>query len=96
MSQISTNLWTYKTSSSAQTLNITYQDSLGAISITVSGSGSNSATVTGSLAVDGNASTALTIGSGETITISAPQGKVIDNLTIVTSSDMDTSIVARQ
>tara|TARA_R110002096_G_scaffold63690_4_gene155980 strand:- start:415 stop:705 length:291 start_codon:yes stop_codon:yes gene_type:complete len=94
MSQISTNFWTYSTSSSATTINITSLDSINSLSILVSGGGSNSATVTGSRTIDGNASSALAVADGETLTIAAPFGRALDNITVVTSSDMVTKLIA--
>ena len=94
MSQISTNFWTYSTSSSATTINITSADSISSLSILCSGGGSSSATVTGNKSVDGNASTALAVADGETLTISAPFGRALDNVTVVTSSDMVTKLIA--
>jgi len=94
MSQISTNFWTFETSSSASTITISSSDSISSLSILLSGGGTNTATVTGTRDVAGNASTAVTVSDGETLTVSAPHGRVLDNITIVTSSDMVTKIIA--
>lgn len=79
-------------------LSINEDDGLTALSISVTGTGVTSATVTGTLKVGTETSSSITVSSGESLTISTNDGKVLDGLTITraTSSDNKTRLIGRQ
>ena len=77
---------------------INEDDGLTALSISVTGTGTSAATVTGTLKVNTNVSGAITIASGESLTISTNDGKVLDGLTIqrAGSGSNKTRLIGRQ
>jgi len=77
---------------------INEDDGLTALSISVTGTGTSAATVTGTLKVNTNVSGAITIASGESLTISTNDGKVLDGLTIQRASlaSNTTRLIGRQ
>tara|TARA_R100001244_G_C5171163_1_gene131670 strand:- start:2689 stop:2970 length:282 start_codon:yes stop_codon:yes gene_type:complete len=89
------NFWTKRTTSES-TFNIGANDGLTSISVIVSGSGSDTTDITGTLTIDGVVSGVISIAVGESITISADAGKVINGITIVTASDNTTDLIAVQ
>jgi len=88
--------WTQRTTNE-QTFTLDADDGFTSISIVVSGTaGTDTTDITGTLLLDGVASGDISIAKGESITISANDGKVLDSLTIVTASDNTTYLIAVQ
>jgi len=77
---------------------IVEDDGIQAVSVTVTGTGTTAATITGTLNLGSVTPSAISIATGETITISAGSGNVLDNITITRATDgaNTTQIVARQ
>ncbi len=77
---------------------IVEDDGIQAVSVTVTGTGTTAATITGTLNMGSVTPSAISIATGETITISAGSGNVLDNITITRATDgaNTTQIVARQ
>lgn len=71
-------------------------DGFNSITIFVTSGGSDPTTIIGTLNLDGASSGIVSINTGETITLDAGEGKVLDGLTINTSSDSTTYLIARQ
>lgn len=90
------NIWTQRTLASSSTFNIDEADGITSITILVTGTGTVATTILGTLDVDGNASATIDVNTRETITIDAGNGRVLDGITIVTSSDLDTFLIGRQ
>lgn len=79
-------------------ITITEDDGIQAVSVSVSGTGTSSATITGTLNLGSVTPSAISIATGESVTISAGSGNVLDNITITRATDGSntTQIVARQ
>ncbi len=79
-------------------ITITEDDGIQSLSVTVIGTGTQSATITGAGKIGSNTSSAISIATGESVTISAGSGNVLNNITITraASGSNTTQIVARQ
>ena len=87
--------WT-KRDTTAQTYNIDAVDGFNSLTIFVTTGGSVATSISGTLELDGVAGGRVNINTGETITLDAADGKVLDGIEIITSSDSTTYIIARQ
>lgn len=82
-------------------ITINEDDGIQAVSVTVTGAGTSVATITGTLKLGSVSPSTISIASGESITISAGSGNVLDNITITRATgdangSNTTQIVARQ
>lgn len=92
------NIFTAAYVGSGTAISITEDDGIQAVSVSVSGTGTTSATITGTLKLGSVTPSAISIATGESVTISAGSGNVLDNITITRATDGSntTQIVARQ
>jgi|TARA_R110001599_G_C11773051_1_gene611606 hypothetical protein len=89
------NFWTQKTTNE-QTFNVSSEDGFSSISISVSGTGSDTTDIIGTLKLDGTSSTNIQVAIGDSLTISADNGKVLDGIIVVTASDNTTLLIGVQ
>jgi len=93
-----TDIFTAAYTGAGTNIVIVEDDGIQAVSVSVSGTGTSSATITGTLKLGSVSPSAISIATGESVTISAGSGNVLDNITITRATDGSntTQIVARQ